>query len=76
MKNKIILGSIIIGLFFLAVAVIVACKKKGEDDADPIRGCTNPTSLTYNAAAEEDDGSCLVPEVRQRALLLNFTATW
>ena len=64
---------ILISFVLLTIGLVSSCKK---DKDDPVKGCTDPTSLTYNPLAEEDDGTCMVPEARQRALLINFTATW
>ncbi len=33
----------------------------GICDADEVIGCTNPTACNFNAAATDDNGSCLVP---------------
>ena len=37
-----------------ATITITSCKKEKEK----IRGCTDPISISYNAQAEENDGSC------------------
>jgi hypothetical protein len=77
MKRKTIyLGVMVMGLLVLSIALISSCKKKDDSDTEKVKGCMDPTSLTYNALAEEDDGTCVVPEVRQRAVFMDFTATW
>ena len=77
-NNRLHYGLFIVGLCLIAVAVATtSCKKKSkEEDKAKIRGCMDATSMTYNPSAEEDDGTCVVPQVKQRAIFLNFTATW
>ncbi len=58
-------------LIILAAPIILSvnsCKK--------IEGCTDATSLDYNAEATVDDGSCTYPEESTKVTLLEFTATW
>jgi hypothetical protein len=78
MKNKsVYFGTIILmGLFAVAIAVGTSCKKDKDEDTAKVRGCMDPTSLTYNPAAEEDDGSCVTPANVQRAVFIDFTALW
>lgn len=64
-------------LFIIALGFVVifsSCKKNTE--ADPILGCTDPSSLNYNSLATSDDGTCVIPQQTQKALLLEFTAAW
>ncbi|MCB9235748.1 MAG: hypothetical protein H6581_29140 [Bacteroidia bacterium] len=45
--------------------VFAGCKKNEPDPwvpADPVKGCTDPNSLTYDPGANEDDGSCEYPD--------------
>lgn len=66
-KNKLILG--------IAITMLVgfsACKKKAEE----VKGCMDPASLSYNAAATVDDGSCAYVEKTQQAFIMDITGTW
>lgn len=49
----------------LAIALISGCKKDEPDPwtaPDPVPGCMDPLSLSYNSAATVDDGSCQYPD--------------
>ena len=79
MTRKILFpGFIGLGLMIMTLAIVSSCKKK--DDTTPpdtsVLGCMNSTALNFNALATKDDGSCLIPEVKHRSILLDFTATW
>ncbi len=63
-------------LFLAVVAFMVILVSCGDDGifTDPIKGCTNPNAANYDAEAEEDDGSCAVPDGKVRPMLLEFTS--
>ncbi|HNW90614.1 MAG TPA: Omp28-related outer membrane protein [Bacteroidales bacterium] len=66
-----------ITLFILAIGIAVsfsACKK--DKDADPVLGCTDSGALNFNPLATSDDGTCVIPEQVQKALVIEFTAAW
>ncbi|MEY4876674.1 MAG: hypothetical protein RL708_1823 [Bacteroidota bacterium] len=48
MKKNLVLTIIALTM---ATTLMYSCKKT-------VRGCTDPTSLTYNSKANEDDGTC------------------
>ncbi|MEN9522080.1 MAG: hypothetical protein RL065_457 [Bacteroidota bacterium] len=48
MKKNLVLSFIAI---VMTATILYSCKKT-------VRGCTDPTSLTYNSKANEDDGTC------------------
>ena len=58
-------------LSVLVISSLFACKKKAE-----ISGCMDPSSLTYNAEAVIDDGSCLEAIQEQNVLVMEYTAKW
>ena len=63
-------------LFTIILGVAVsfsACKK--DKDAESVQGCTDSNSLTYNPLATDDDGSCVIPLEKQKALVLEFYST-
>ncbi|HNZ43131.1 MAG TPA: hypothetical protein PLI16_07130 [Bacteroidales bacterium] len=61
-------------IFALGFAVsFSACKK--DKGADPVSGCMDSGSLYYNPLATVDDGTCVVPEQVQKALVFQVTAT-
>ncbi len=64
-------------LFILSIALISlgACKKKAED-VPAVPGCMDVNSLTFNAEATEDDGSCEYIEKVNRAAYIHFTEDW
>lgn len=78
MENKSFnFGLIIVSLFIVIMALGTSCKKKDNNTETPkITGCMDANSLTYNPQAQVDDGSCLQPEARKRAIFLDFTALW
>jgi hypothetical protein len=77
-KIKIQLGLIaLMGVLVIALVTTTSCKKDDDNNTtEKVKGCTDPTSLTYNPLAEEDDGSCVQVEQKERALFMDFTATW
>ena len=65
-----------IPVFILALVFAVgfsACKK--DKGADPVLGCMDSGSLNFNPLATSDDGSCVIPEQVQKALVLQVTST-
>ena len=58
-------------LSVLVISSLFACKKKAD-----IAGCMDPNSLTYNAEAVIDDGSCLEAIQTQNVLVMEYTANW
>ena len=76
MKRKLLIpGLLVVSLLATSVTMISSCKKK-TDDPEKVTGCTNSSALNFNALANEDDGTCVIPEQKERAILLDFTATW
>lgn len=61
MKNPIILF-----LFSLSILAI-SCSKNNS-------GCTDPSSLSYSARADMDDGSCLYPSFKKNVLVFEATS--
>ena len=78
MKRKHVISGLLLVCFMAAtVTMISSCKKKTDDpEVVTVKGCMDATALNFNALANEDDGSCVVPEVKQRAIFFDFTATW
>jgi hypothetical protein len=70
----------IVAVSLISVGLIFsACKKKDDNstnDANVVKGCTNPEALNYNSSANSDDGTCQVATQTQKALVIEFTATW
>ncbi len=62
------------GLFILFLLVISSFSCKREDPV--CFGCTNPEAINYSPGANHDDGSCIYAEKKQRALIIEQTATW
>ena len=65
----------ITAITFVIIALALSfnsCKKKDTK----VTGCTNPEALNYSSDANEDDGSCLTPEQKQRTSVINLTALW
>lgn len=64
-------------VFILSIALISlgACKKKA-DEKIAVPGCMDESSLTFNADATEDDGSCEYIEKVNRAAYIHFTEDW
>jgi len=60
----------------LGVLLLGACGPEEEPLPEDVEGCTDETSLTYNAEANVDDGSCIYAENKQRSLFVKFTGTW
>lgn len=56
----------------ILIATFSGCKKTDSPDAIP--GCMNPEALNYNSSANEDDGSCVIPEQKKRTIVLNFSS--
>lgn len=59
----------------LALFVLGACEDP-EPEPEEIKGCMDAASLTYNADATVDDGSCMYAEDKQRSLFIKYTGTW
>jgi hypothetical protein len=76
MKRKhVISGLLLVCFLATTVTMISSCKKK-NDEPEKVLGCTDATALNFDALANEDNGSCVIPEVKERSILLDFTATW
>jgi hypothetical protein len=76
MKRKhVISGLLLVCFLATTVTMISSCKKK-NDEPEKVLGCMDATALNFNALANEDDGSCIVPEAKQRAVFFDFTGTW
>jgi hypothetical protein len=39
-----------------------SCRKDGAGKADAVKGCTNKNATNYNSNAQQDDGSCCIPQ--------------
>jgi thiol-disulfide isomerase/thioredoxin len=76
MKRKHVIPGLLLVCFLAATVTMISSCKKKNDEPEKVLGCMDATALNFNALANEDDGSCVVPEVKERSILLDFTATW
>lgn len=63
----------ITAMAFILIAMSLAfnsCKKT----EDKVPGCTNSEALNYNSEANEDDGSCVATEQKQKSAVINLTS--
>ncbi|MAP80275.1 MAG: hypothetical protein CL526_04210 [Aequorivita sp.] len=60
-----------ITILFIFILTIVGCSNNDEPETE-IVGCTDPTALNYNPAANTDDGSCTY----EKNITISFTQNW